>query len=291
MIPVLLTKVKTSDGVTLDGIYVRPKRRSDAALIWIHGLTSYFHSGQTLVKELSSRCRNARIGYFKFDNRGHDLVSRGQGSRALFGTLFERFEDCIHDIRATIGLARRLGYKKIILAGHSTGANKAVYYLYKIKDRNITGLMLVGALNDISAEKTRVGVKKFNEAMRLAKKLYQKNPNSFFISNKFLWTARRFLSAHTPGTAEDVFPYYNLKANWRAYKNIKTPTAFLIGSRDEYSDRSAQELISIFKKHSRAKSFSGFVIKGAGHSFVKKERGLADVIVKWIKSLHGNGHK
>lgn len=291
MLPVLLTKIKTRDGITLDGVYVAPKRKSDTALIWIHGLTSYFHSGQTLIKELSSRCRNAGIGYFKFDNRGHDIVTRGQGSRVLLGTLFERFEDCIHDIHAMISFARRLGYKNIILAGHSTGANKAVYYLYKTEDRSVKGLVLVGALNDISAEKTRIGTKEFNETVRLAKKLYRKNPYSFFLSEKFLWTARRFLSAHTPGTAEDVFPYYDPRARWSAYRSIKIPVAFLIGSRDEYSDRSTRELADIFKRQSRTKSFSAFIIKGAGHSFMKKEKELADAVVKWIKSLYGNGHK
>lgn len=100
MIPVLLTKLKTRDGIVLDGIVVLPKRRSNTALIWLHGLGSRFSSGQTLIKELSQECRKNGIGYFKFNNRGHDIVNRdGRGKKRLQGAGLEKFENCVLDIR------------------------------------------------------------------------------------------------------------------------------------------------------------------------------------------------
>jgi len=303
MLPVLLTQIKTHDGVRLDGIYVKPRQKSKipkryapgsrrqsrlgTALIWLHGLTSYFHSSQTLTKELSSRCRNAGIGYFKFDTRGHDLVTRGGGKHALLGTLFEKFEDCTYDIRAMINYARHLGYRKIILAGHSTGANKAVYYIYKTKDRAVKGIVLMGGLNDIIAEKKRVGKKEFGRIVRITKRLYKKDPSSFFMSKGSLYTARRSMSLHTPGSDEDVFPYYNAKARWKELKSIRIPLAVIFGSRDEYLDRPAKDLIEIFCSNApRAKQFRGVIIKGAGHSFTKKEKELSQSIITWIKELN-----
>jgi alpha-beta hydrolase superfamily lysophospholipase len=134
MLPVYLTKIKTRDGVTLEGIAVLPRRKSNTALVWLHGLSSRFSSGQTLIKELSAACQKSGIGYFKFNNRGHDIVNRDLPEK-LGGAGFEKFEDCVLDIRAMLNFAGNLGYKKIILAGHSTGANKALYYLYKTRDR------------------------------------------------------------------------------------------------------------------------------------------------------------
>lgn len=288
MIPVFLTRIKTRDGISLDGIYVKPKRKSKTALIWLHGLTSYFHSSQTLVKELSSRCNRLGFGYFKFDTRGHDLVTRGQGKNQFLGTLFEEFWDCVFDIRAMVNFAKRLGYKNIILAGHSTGANKAVYYLYRAKDRNIKGIILIGGLNDIKAETKRVGKKEFEKNTRLAEKLNKRNPHSFFTSKGFLFTPRRYLSLHRPGTAEDVFPYYNSKANWKELKSVRVPMNVIIGSRDEYLDRPAKKLIETFKQNAKlAKSFSGIIIKGASHGFYKKEKELAKEIINWIKRAMG----
>jgi alpha-beta hydrolase superfamily lysophospholipase len=283
MIPVLLTQIKTRDDVRLDGIFVKPVRKGKTALIWLHGLTSYFHSSKTLIHELSSRCQKAGIGYLKFDTRGHDLITRGSGKHVLLGTLFEKFEDCIYDIRAMIVYAKRLGYKNIVLAGHSTGANKAVYYLYKTRDKSVKGVVLIGGINDIAAEKKRVGKKEFERIIRITNKLYRKDPASFFWSRGFLYTARRSMSLHTPESPEDVFPYYNLKARWKELKSIRAPLAVILGSRDEYLDRPAKELIEIFHKNAtRTKHFDSVIIKGAGHSFTKKEKELAKTIVRWI---------
>lgn len=286
MIPVLLTKIKTSDGITLDGIYVKPKRKGDTALIWLHGLTSRFYSGQPLIKELSEKCSRNGVGYFKFNTRGHDIIVRGQGKHKLLGTLFEKFEDCIKDIDATIRLAKQLGYKNIILAGHSTGANKALYYFYKRRTKSVKGLILVGALNDSSAETERVGKKEFEKTVRLAKKLYRKNPDALFMSRGFIWTARRYLSLHAPKTTEDVFPYNNPSASWKELKSAKIPVSVIIGSRDEYLGMPAKKFVEIFRKNSKtAKSFSGIIVKGARHSFYGKEKELARVVNNFIKKI------
>ncbi len=286
MIPVLLTQIKTSDGVTLDGIYVPPKRKSKTALIWIHGLSSFFYSGQDLIKEVSLRCQKQGIGYFKLNTRGHDLVTRGQGKHPLLGTLYEKFEDCVLDIRTMIGLARKLGYKNIVLAGHSTGANKVAYYLYRTKDKRIKGLILLGPVNDISAEIARVGQKEFQRRTRLAKRLYKKDPNALFLSRGFIYSARRYLGLYTPGKAEDVFPYYNPKTSWKTFRSIRVPLAVIFGSREEHTDRHVKDLLKIFQTNAvRAKSFSGIIIKGAGHSFRGKEKELAKIIVDRIRKI------
>ncbi|MBI2122134.1 MAG: alpha/beta fold hydrolase [Candidatus Sungbacteria bacterium] len=282
MIPVLLTQIKTSDGVTLDGIYVPPKRKSRTALIWVHGLTSSFYSSQKLISGLSSRCQKLGIGYFKFNNRGHDIVARGP--KRFLGTVFEKFEDCILDVRAMINEAERMGYKNIILAGHSTGANKIVYYMHKTGDKRIKGLMLLGAVSDIVAEIKRIGRRKFEKNFQLAKRLCKKDPSAIFTSNGYLFSAGRNLSLFTPGRAEDTFPYYHPNAPWRALNSIRTSLAVIFGSRDEHLDRPAKKLIEVFHKNApNAKSFSGIVIKGTNHSFRGKEKELAREIINWIK--------
>ena len=287
MIPINLTSIKTRDGIWLDGIVAEPKRKNKTALIWLHGLTSYFYSSPDLIKELSRLCQQNGIGYFKFNTRGHDVVTRGQGTHTLLGTVYEKFEDCVYDIRAMVQYAKRMGYKNIVLTGHSTGANKIVYYLYRTHDQSIKGEILMGAANDIVGEIKRIGKKEFEKNVRLAQTLYKKDPLALFTSHGYIFTAERALSLFTPKSAEDVFPYYDPHAEWKELKSIRVPAAVVFGSRDECLDRPAKDLISIFQKNAaQVKSFSGIIIKGADHSFRKKEKELADTIIYWIKKTH-----
>ena len=88
-VPVSLVRVRTRDGVFLDGLIVEPRRRRNVALVWVHGLGSVFSSGQPLIRALSTRLSTAGIAYLKLNTRGHDSVARG--GRRLVGAAFERF--------------------------------------------------------------------------------------------------------------------------------------------------------------------------------------------------------
>lgn len=280
-LPVLLTRIKTRDGITLDGIYIKPKRKSDTALIWVHGLASRFSSGQGLIKELSSRLSRNSIGYFKFNNRGHDVAYKDRGNAGFQGGGFEKFEKSIHDILAVVNLARARGYRKIILAGSSTGANKALYYLYKTKDRSIKKLILAAPISDIPAWQKTYGEKKFTYGIHIAQRLKK---DALMPLEFGLQTAERYLSLYTPRRPEDVVPYHDPKANWKELKSVHIPLLVIIGSQDEYLDRTPQNFIETFRKHAPTKKdFSSIIIRGARHGFVKKERELAKVMVNWIK--------
>ncbi len=289
MIPVLLTQIKTRDSLILEGIYVKPKRKSKTALIWLHGLSSRFSSGQDLIKELSSRCRSRGIGYFKFNTRGHDIVTKGiKGhlSKSLIGSGFENFEDCVLDIKAMIRLARKLGFKNIVLAGHSTGANKALYYLYKTRDRSVKGLMLLGPMSDIVVEIKQKGMAGLKRGLAIAERLKRKNPLALMPRHYGIYTASRYLSLCKEGLAEDVFQYYHTKSKWTALKSVRVPMAVIIGSHDEHLDRKPQKLIEVFKRNAiKAKSFTGLTIKGASHGFQGREKELAGVMIRWIKDI------
>ncbi|OGZ95416.1 MAG: hypothetical protein A2847_01505 [Candidatus Sungbacteria bacterium RIFCSPHIGHO2_01_FULL_50_25] len=292
MIPVLLTRIKTSDGITLEGVVVLPKKKGEFALVWIHGLTSRFSSGQTLIKELSSSCAKNQIAYFKFNTRGHDIVSQGT-KKKLVGGAFEKFEECVRDIDAVIRLAKKLGYKKIILAGSSTGANKALYYQYKRKNPAVRGIILASAISDMSAWKTG-DAKKMSRAIRIAKQA--KNKDTLLPQEYGIYSAARYLSLFEAGHAEDVFPYHNPKATWKELKSIRVAVAVVIGSQDEHRDRPAKNIMDAFRKNAvstrqnfskqnlggQAKSFSGIIIKGTNHGFQKHEQKLSREIIKWI---------
>lgn len=281
-IPVTLTSILTQDHVPLAGAFVEPRGRKNVAIIWLHGLTSSFATGQPLMKELSDACQHAGIGYFKFNTRGHDIAVRG--GRKLVGTGFENFSDCLKDIDAMVRFVRSRGYQRVVLAGHSTGANKALYYAAKRHARILSGIILAGPISDVAGLRHDVGQKELDRRIALAKRLFAKNKQALMPLPGFHGTAARYLSLYEPGHAEDTFPYYNPRARWTALRSVRQPIAVIIGSKDGHLDRPVPEFLQAFAVHAmRAKSFSSLAIKGADHGFHGKEKALAATIMAWIQ--------
>ena len=98
------------------------------------------------------------------------------------------------------------------------------------------------------------------------------------------WGARRYVSLFRPGEAEDVFQYYRDSGRWTALRSVRVPIAVFMGERDEYLDRTPEALLEAFRQNAtRARSFGGEIVAGAGHSFVGHERALAAALVRWVK--------
>jgi len=280
-VPVSLVRVRTRDGVWLDGVMAEPRRRRHVALIWVHGLGSVFSSSQPLTRALSGRLNAAGIAYLKLNNRGHDAVARG--GRRLAGAAFERFGDSVEDIRTTITLARQAGYPRVILAGHSTGANKVLHYAARRRDRRVIGLILLGPVSDVAAEMKRLGRRELQCRVAVAERIARRDPNALVPRAFGFWSAQRYLSLYRPGGTEDVFPYYRPAARWSALRRVRLPLAAIIGSRDEYLDRPASVLIEAFARNATsARSFTGMVIPRARHGFQGREPDLARAMVRWI---------
>src|SRR5499426_326135 len=251
-VPASLVRIATRDGVWLDGVVAEPRGRRRTAVVWVHGLGSVFSSGQPLTRELSARLNSAGIALFKLNNRGHDVVA-GRGRR-LAGAAFERFGHSAEDIRAMISFARRCGYRRVVLAGHSTGANKVLHYAARARDRRVAGIILAGPVSDVAAEAKRVGARELQRRVAGAERIARRDPDALVPRDWGFWSARRYLSLYRPGGDEDVFPYYRPRARWTALRSMRVPVAAIVGDGDEYLDRPAGELIEAFRENaSRAR--------------------------------------
>ena len=281
-VPVFLVSVRTRDGVVLDGAAAHPRGRRRTALIWVHGLGSTFSSGQPLIRALSGRLNAAGIGYLKLNTRGHGVVTRA-GTR-LAGAAFERFGESVHDVRAAIALAVASGYRRVILAGHSTGANKVLHYMARTRDRRVAGLILLGPVSDIAGERKRIGRRALARRVVAAARMARRDPEALIPRAWGFRSAARFVSLFRPGEAEDVFQYYRSDGDWRALGRLRVPTAVIVGGRDEYLDRRAAELVAAFERHATGTpAFSGIIVPRASHGFRGHEAVLARALVRWIR--------
>ncbi|MDO8558600.1 MAG: alpha/beta fold hydrolase [bacterium] len=291
-----IERISTEDGLTLEGIVAKSKnRRKKMAVLFVHGLGGSYGNA-VRNKELARACVKNGMAYAIFNNRGHDVVSsfrkkfsgKNISSKHIYGGMaFEKFEECIFDIRAMLKFLEKIGYPKVVLLGHSTGANKVLYYFYKTKDKRVRGLCLAGPLSDIVIEKQSLG-RKFYQTLKKVKKFAKRNPDSLLppsITSRIM-TARRYLSLHTPGGAEDTFPYAYKGRGFRELKTIRIPVSVILGEKDSYLDRPAKDLIKVFKKNTlRAKTFHGVSIKGGDHSYYGREREFANAVTDWAKNI------
>jgi pimeloyl-ACP methyl ester carboxylesterase len=139
-----LIDVRTSDGLTLTGAFAHPRRlggtpRFDAVLM-MHGAAARFYD--EFYRNFSAALVDRGIATLRANNRGHDILNRGDGEGRLAGVALEAIDDCALDWRAWLDVLAARGYARILLFGHSLGAVKSAYYMATERDPRVTGLAL-----------------------------------------------------------------------------------------------------------------------------------------------------
>lgn len=287
-----LVEVITKDGLPLTGIMAKPKNNCDTVLFWVHGLTSNFYSNQKLLNSIAKQVLSEDIAFASFNNRGHDMVSGfkravrvGESNEYNYvniGAGYEVFEECVLDLEAVINYLISLGYKKIFLAGHSSGANKASYFQGKLNNNHVNGVILLSPMSDrlISA-----GTEKTNISLNLALDLISKNQEQQLRDDLgfFPMTPKRFLSLNQPQSAEDQFGYGDIPTHMPEFSQIKTPLLVVFAEDDEYKDRPVQQIKEIFDKTTTSLRYTSEIIFGSNHSFDSKNEELIGIITRFIK--------
>lgn len=144
--------VPTKRGVVLNGVLFRQKKNknTDTVMIAITGIHGNFYSnpfyyniGDTL------NAGNIDFIYAQTNNAFGEIetVNVHTGQKEIIGSWNERFSYTDDDIDAYLSFAKNEGYKHIILAGHSLGANKVIYYLSKSHDPRVEHFFLLSPAN------------------------------------------------------------------------------------------------------------------------------------------------
>lgn len=284
-------KTFTKDGIALEGIVITPKRRTKTALVWVYGLGSRLSGGSPRHNALVRACGESNIAYAVFENRGAGAISFFRNKKGKYvpgGKAMEPFERCVFDLEAMIRCLRRMGFKEIFFAGHSTGANKLAYFIKKRGCRGVRGFALVGPMSDIPSMREDLG-RKYKKALELSGRLVRRGRGGellpLTLTDGNFWTAARFWSIAREGANEDTFPYYRPGRKFAWAKKVTKPILVLVGANDQFADRPIGDIMEVFKREIPEKYFSGKVVSRANHGFSGRERELASAIVSWTKAV------
>ena len=144
--------VPTKRGVVLNGVLFRQeeKRTSDTVMIAITGIHGNFYSNP-FYYNIGDTLNSGNIDFIYAQTNDAfgeiPTVNVKTGKEELIGSWNERFAYPDEDIDAYLTFAENAGYKHIILAGHSLGANKVIYYLSRHHDERVERFFLLSPAN------------------------------------------------------------------------------------------------------------------------------------------------
>jgi len=254
-----LIRFNTSDNLGLEGFLCEPTSKAETVVIHVHGGMSNFYENRC-VDAFASVFNNAGIAFFTFNNRGAEIIRYRWRSKTMSGLVMEKFEESVFDIDAAIEFVKACGYKKIVLQGHSLGANKVTYY---VTTKKFDGRVVLLAPTDIvwNAEF------RANSLLKMFKLPIMPFGN---IGKTF-----------AEGEVSDIFRYRNGHIIEELGK-VKNSIIVVIGKQDEcYENQDKQEYIDYIKSAFAGAKLVAEVIDG-DHLFTGQELKVADIVKGWL---------
>ena len=227
-----LVRVRTSDGLILDGAYhappagIAPSLSVDAFLL-IHGTGSNFYAGGVL-ETFAVQAMNSGVRVLRVNTRGHDGVCSIPNERGSVkgGATYETVADCRYDVAAWIEYLVARGHSRIVLVGHSMGGVKAIYS--QAHDLHAAVRAIVGIspprFSHANFMSHPLGAK-FREDFQTATDLVVRGqPDALFPARQplpFLATAAGYIEKYGPADRYDIVQHL---------PHIPCPALILLGS-------------------------------------------------------------
>ena len=276
----------TEDGLELPMVHFDPGPR-DLCVIFIHGMTGCVENS-FFATEWAEMLNDEGIGFLFEHNRGYSVISsmhiKGRENSILRGTSYDIFEECVYDIDLAINEARRLGYKKIILLGHSIGCNKLIYYVAN-RPHDIAGLIMASMpdmhsfherMNDEAKRKALMKEALDNVEAGEPDRLLSKRVNDWIPMG-----SAAYIDWFREDSPLDNIPLHRNPEKWDQLAKVDIPVLTFSGG-DE--DKAIFHHMDIIKdKALKCPDFQYAVIPFADHQYRGQEREAGKVILRWIR--------
>ena len=276
-----IIQVHTKDDVANAGVLVTPATSvaKPIAVIWIHGATENFYSPTyvAISRALAKQGYTVISGNTRMHDLGNVEAWRGE-KRIRGGTYWGVPSEQVRDIAAWVDLAYELGFKQVVLAGHSAGANAAREYQAQTQDTRIAGVVL--ASGDVRPD-TRVPPP---EWISKAKQDIADGRPEELVQGPFLSAATFLDIVNRPPAFTDFFGELSSNAG---VTRIHCPLLIILGTNGDVGNEEDLEKIkaAIKRLPTRPSRVDTALIQGADHMYDGQENHVAQVIANWGDTL------
>lgn len=280
----------TKDGLNLLGCHWRGKENG-TCIVFTHGMFDNIIENN-FVEICGENLSKKGYGFIFGHNRGYGVINSiivkdretGRYSGKIIGSTYEKFGESIYDVDLWIETAKELGYSKIILASHSFGWLKNLYYISKKGLENISGLIMVSP-PDTSGLIGRWEESKamFLEAKTNIEEGHSKKIMEYKMLDIFPISSRTFYS-YRKGGILDIFPLVESPEEFGIFSKIDKPIFVALAEKDNIIVETPEKDLEKLKKYAKStEDFQGEVILGTTHRYIRKEEELSEKICKWVE--------
>lgn len=253
-------------------------------IVWIHGNAGRFYDYPYVA--VGRALAGAGYLFVSANTRGHDIATMlwrasggqpapWQGPQAMptgGGSGWERLEDAPRDLAAWVDLAASLGAHSVVLAGHSSGAQRVVLYQAERQDARVVGLVV--ASPDLRGF---IPPGELEAAQRLVAEGHglEVTPAQPFAP----WYRQ---SAQTVADKANVLSHLlTADEGEPTIAAIRTPILAFFGT----TERGGEATLEAIRQNASAARVSVESIEGADHVYSGHESEVAQAIARWMESL------
>ncbi|MBQ9045891.1 MAG: alpha/beta hydrolase [Oscillospiraceae bacterium] len=278
--------VPTEHGVVLNGVLFRPEKEktADTVMIAITGIHGNFYSNP-FYYNIGDTLNAGGIDFIYAQTNDAfgriETVNVHTGKKETIGSWNERFSCTDEDIDAYLTFAETEGYRHIILAGHSLGANKVIYYLSRHHDPRVERFFLLSPAN---LTYMMSGVTERQKLMIRAQ--VERGDGDKMLPFPFMgWVE---CIAHTAwdwqfsGLLNNVHTAKD--GDFSQAAHITHTGALLVGTYDNFTDGDPSEFLRNLNAHMPSASDNRLIfIEKTGHTYQMKHQEVANEILKQLK--------
>lgn len=275
-----MVATRTEDGVMLHGAFYEG-RKDYPAVILLPGAAMNFYTGLGSFLPVIL----ARNGFpcLSINHRGHDVATAPDPvNPRVIGAINDCFEDCVLDIRAMMDFLENEGWNKIVLAGHSQGALKILYFLRKEESKSAAGVIIVSSPTSApDIMRFLLGSRKYEDGLVQAEELAAKGEHEQIL---VFWGRGNLPYPFSVRTFINMYGPESLANTGFLTEGLSHPLLAIRGEFD-LPPVSYQLLETIKSHYGRPELCDILELKGANHFYAGHEEVLGDAIVEWLKRL------
>lgn len=283
-----ILRVRTPRGLELVGTIFEAEK-SDTVLVMMTGICSNVFQNELLYKTGKLLSEN---GISVIIAHAHDSFSCfaytdfSIGKQRHTGVFNDDFNMVYEDVESYIKYAKEMGFKNIILAGHSLGSNKVIHYLGNTTDNYVNYFIVSSPVDIMHWFEVMPNIDK---CCSLAKSWVEEGRGDDILPFLF--------GGFSPMTANTVLGFYNadnLKncpvlsglGETNSLYNIKPHGAFIIGSKDSVTGDSPKGFMETLNSWTREPEHNRVIeIEGGSHIFYGKHDVYAQTVLEVLQAV------